>query len=755
MSKGLLRQSLSRELLLGLSLSLAIVSAVTLWLNYRAVENDLERQSQKRAQSIAQSLEFATEGLLEFGNQSILERMVQNFATLPAVHKVSIIDPEGKVIANNKTFGNTANYTTTPEVRQAIAKSAISGAETYLHTVIQQRASIVYIVPFTSRLFQGGGKRGVIVIVLDLAQIQRDAWGIFVISTQTMFLGTIVILVFISLLLRRKILRPIEKLNLAISQSHQTGEIKLPENLPNNEISFLADTLVASVQKLSTYERTKNEELQVINSELQHLSASLEQKVLERTQELTLTNHELEAAKESALAASRAKTAFFANMSHELRTPLNAVLGFTQLVLYAPDTPEVIKEQLDIVNRSGEHLLSLINTVLEMSKIEAGKQSLDQRNFCLSVLLDTVREIITYRAREKNLELIFDLDPHLCECMHGDEMKLKQILINLLNNAVKFTTQGQIVLRVRLDDHYNQDFNQDSIENASKTDGREVTEAIAGKIMRLCFTVADTGIGIKAEDLERIFEGFFQANGDNSGTNSANNGEQEGTGLGLAITRKFIDLMGGAITVQSTLGQGTTFEFFVPIQVMQTAQNPFDASQSKDSSEPQRTYPDLYHQTSVPNSDVPEADDNVSETATNFKPLNILLAEDNLVNQKLMIKMLSRLGYSADIAINGLEVLDALRHKRYDLILMDIQMPLMDGLSATIQINQEWEPAERPVIVAVTANVMEEDCQNYLAAGMKDYIAKPISIALLRNVLQSLHRNHLEPNLGQVEKGHH
>ncbi|MFN7716281.1 MAG: ATP-binding protein [Pseudanabaenaceae cyanobacterium] len=723
-------KSLSRQLLLGFSLSLAVVGLTTLWLNYRAVEEDLEQQSKSRAQSIARSLEFATEGLLEFGNQSILERMVQNFATLPIVSKVSIINPEGKIIADNKTFGMEANYTfKTPEIRQAITKSANSGTETYLRTRIRNRAVILYIVPFASRLFHDGdGKRGVIVIALDLEQIQRDAWRIFMISTQTMFLGTVVILAFMGILLQRIILKPLEKLNLAISESHQTGEIKLPSHLPDNEISFLADTLIQAVYQLRHYEKTKNEELRIINSELENLSASLEQKVLERTRELTLANQELEAAKESALASSRAKTAFFANMSHELRTPLNAVLGFTQLVLYAPDTPEVIKEQLDIVNRSGEHLLSLINTVLEMAKIESGKQGLNNRDFDLSVLLNTVREIITHRAQEKNLELVFDLGMNLRESLHGDEMKLKQVLVNLLHNAIKFTERGTVTLKVRLE------------ENVDSTD----TEAI---ITRLYFAVEDTGIGIKPEDTERIFEDFFR---------SGNGFGQEGTGLGLAITKKFVNLMGGEITVKSTLKQGSIFEFFIPIAL---AFNEIKTESNNSSDQ------DLLNQNLADQNIHPLPVDDSSHTITNnpfatntqtnilgcslgvediTKPMSILLAEDNLVNQKLMLKMLSRLGYNADIAVNGIEVLEALRHKRYDLILMDIQMPLMDGLSATIQINQEWDASERPVIIAVTANVMEEDRKSYLAAGMKDYIAKPISITLLQSVLQRLYSKDLE-----------
>ncbi|MFN7717274.1 MAG: ATP-binding protein [Pseudanabaenaceae cyanobacterium] len=682
-----MNKSLSRQLLSGFGLSLIILGATTLGINYRAVQVDLEHQGKKRAQSIARSLEFATEGLLEVRNSAILQRMVQNFATLPAITEVAIVSPDGTTIAHSESFNTPPPYASLhPEIRTTLDNAALSGIEANLRATVKEREVLIYVLPFTSRLFKETGKRGMVVVMIDLQDSQRDAWRIFLISTVTMLIGMIVILGFMVLELQKSVLRPINKINQAILANEDQGQVNLPPNLPNNEIGFLADTLINALHKVQEYEYFKQEELRNINAALEDFSASLEQKVAERTHELQLSNHALEQAKDAALAANRAKTAFFANMSHELRTPLHAVLGFTELMLYDKETPPHICEHLNIIQRSGEHLLTLINSALEISKIESGKQTINLSCFNLNELLQTVYEMIEQRAIQKGLNLRFDLVENLYTVVNTDEMKLKQILLNLLTNAVKFTLSGEVVLRV----------------SSAYHDGRNWLKC----------QVKDTGIGIKPEHLPRVFESFFQSD--------LGRRADEGTGLGLAITQQFVRLLGGEIDVVSTLGQGTTFSFLIQIQV---------EPQSEDFSETN----------SLENH---QGTENVPQLPSLYAihepmPLRILLAEDNIINQNVTLKMLTRLGYMADVVENGLEVLKALCHKHYDIILMDMQMPIMDGLTAASRIHEDWEEGERPLIIALTANVMAKEQGQYISNGIiAEYLTKPINMTLLQNALR-------------------
>ncbi|MEI6427129.1 MAG: ATP-binding protein [Pseudanabaena sp. ELA607] len=677
-------KSLSRQLLSGFGLSLVIAGMATLGINYRTVQIDLEHQGQKRAQSIARSLEFATEGLLEFRNLSILQRMVQNFATLPAITEVAIVAPDGKTIVHNESFNTPPPYAVLhPEMGATLEKSANTGMEAHLRTKLQQREVIVYVVPFTSRLFSEGGKRQVVVVVIDLQESQGDAWRIFLISTITMLIGMIAILAFMVLALQKSVLRPIQKINQAILDSENTGNVDLPQNLPDHEISFLAHTLIRALRQVQEYERFKQEELKNINIDLENFSAALEQKVAERTRELSLSNYALEQAKDAALAANRAKTAFFANMSHELRTPLHAVLGFTELMLYDEETPPHICEHLHIIQRSGEHLLTLINSVLEIAKIESGKQTIDRSCFHLNEMLHTVYEMLEQRAVQKGLNLRFELAPNLYSIVNTDEMKLKQILLNLLTNAIKFTPSGEVILRI----------------NCDHNDGQN----------SLRCEVTDTGIGIEPENLTRIFEGFFQSD---LGRKS-----QEGSGLGLAISQQFVRLLGGEIHVVSTPGQGTTFYFSIQVEV--------------ESNECQSSLLD----NGIEIDDLPSLP--TLYAVQKLTAVRILLAEDNIMNQNVTLKMLTRLGYMADVASNGIEVLKALCHKRYDIILMDMQMPIMDGLTAAMRIHQDWRTEERPIIIALTANVMAQEQNQHISHGIiADYLTKPINMTGLQNVLR-------------------
>ncbi|WP_052128574.1 PAS domain S-box protein [Neosynechococcus sphagnicola] len=388
----------------------------------------------------------------------------------------------------------------------------------------------------------------------------------------------------------------------------------------------------------------------------------------------------LQEAKEAAEAANHAKSEFLARMSHELRTPLNAVLGFAQLMqCEAILTPEQ-QEHLTIITRSGEHLLALINDVLEMSKIESGQITLNSTTFDLHHLLTSLQNMLQLKAEAKGLSLCVQRSPTVPQLIHTDEVKLRQVLINLLGNAIKFTTTGAVTLTVDCTVH----------------PGKSPPHPL------ISFEITDSGMGISLQDLSTIFAPFVQAD--------AGRQSQEGTGLGLAISQKFVQLMGGKIQVRSVLGVGTTFSFEIPVLIQPPAETALDV------------FPQGLPAVTSP-------------TGTAASSLRLLLAEDNPVNQKLGLRMLEKLDYTADLAKNGLEVLSALAASPYDIILMDVQMPEMDGLEATRQIRQQQNPGQCPLIIALTANAMQEDRDRCFAAGMDDYLSKPLRMEALQQTL--------------------
>jgi signal transduction histidine kinase/CheY-like chemotaxis protein len=375
--------------------------------------------------------------------------------------------------------------------------------------------------------------------------------------------------------------------------------------------------------------------------------------------------------RDTAKAATKAKSEFLSNMSHELRTPLNAILGFTQLMIAESKLTTEQTEWMQIVDSSGEHLLALINDVLEMSKIESGQIELNLNDYYLYELLDDLKGMLSQRAESKGLQLTVKISPQTPQNIYSDDMKLRQVLVNILGNAIKFTNSGSVALVVDC-------------------------ETIADSL-RLKFRISDTGFGIAPNEIDRIFDAFKQSE---SGRKS-----QEGTGLGLSISRKFVQMMGGAIQAESQLGEGTTITFDILARV----------SKNLPAAIPVTT--------------------TINHLAT--KKLVILLAEDNFLNQKVALLLLNRLGHQVDIAINGFEVLKAIAQKSYDIVLMDMQMPEMDGLKTTYQIRlQEREQNLVPLtIIAMTANAMKEDRDRCLAGGMNDYLSKPVRLKELEACL--------------------
>jgi hypothetical protein len=453
--------------------------------------------------------------------------------------------------------------------------------------------------------------------------------------------------------------RPLSLLQQGITSVREGKFEPIQVSSTNDEIEYLGESFNQMIAEINTSQ-----------AEIRQHRDLLEERIRQRTEDL-------EKAMRTALAASQAKSEFLANMSHELRTPMNGLLGMLEVVLDSSLNTDQ-RDELEIAQRSAYALLALLNDILDLSKIEAGKMMIENIPYDVRTVLEDCVKSFQARATQKKIALHFEIDPLAPQKVIGDPLRVRQIAANLLSNALKFTEKGWVCLRLS------------GLHTGAAQD-------------EMSIVVSDTGAGIEADKLSAIFEKFTQADGSITR-------KYGGTGLGLAITKRLVEMQGGQVQVESKVGKGSTFTMTLPWQAVTEAAAPASA---------------------------PSATQKLAEVVPT--QTRVLLVEDNLVNQKVVLAILRKKGFQIDVANDGREALSKLEGavQPYDIVLMDVQMPVLDGLETTriIRKNQRWDHLP---IVAMTAHAMNGDRERCLQAGMNSYVSKPVQPAHLVSVIEKL-----------------
>ena len=496
------------------------------------------------------------------------------------------------------------------------------------------------------------------VMLIILWDVRRHTFD----ALQAVLMVSVLVLIagLISRFTMRALGRPLSLLQQGITSVREGKFEPIQVSSTNDEIEYLGESFNQMIAEINASQK-----------EIRQHRDLLEERIRQRTEDL-------EKAMRTALAASQAKSEFLANMSHELRTPMNGLLGMLEVVLDSPLNNDQ-RDELEIAQRSAYALLALLNDILDLSKIEAGKMMIENIPYDVRTVLDDCVKSFHARATQKKIALHFEVDPAAPTKVIGDPLRVRQIAANLLSNALKFTEKGWVCLRLS------------GIEGG-----------LAGPA-QMCIAVSDTGAGIEADKLTAIFEKFTQADGSITR-------KYGGTGLGLAITKRLVEMQGGQVLVESKVGKGSTFTMTLPWEPVIEAATPDTA---------------------------PNATQQLAEVVP--MQVRVLLVEDNLVNQKVVLAILRKKGFQIDVSNDGREALSKLETAAdpYDIVLMDVQMPVLDGLETTriIRKNQRWD---RLPIVAMTAHAMNGDRERCLQAGMNSYVSKPVQPAHLVSVIEKL-----------------
>ncbi len=496
---------------------------------------------------------------------------------------------------------------------------------------------------------------------------------------RTVFIIAILITIFITPILlffalNHLVIKPVQVLAVA---SREIGagnlEIQLPLR-PEDEIGSLYFCFNQMVKRL-----------RLALKQIERVNIELEEKVRLRTLTLEQLNRELEIEREKAEAANLAKGEFLANISHELRTPLNGILGMTELILSTPLNRQQT-QKLRIIYDSGEILLTIINDLLDVSKFEAGKMKLDVGPFDLWQALEDAVALLRPKAEEKGLILILRTPQPIPNLLLGDKIRLRQIVLNLVSNAIKFTEQGSVTVEILL-------------------------EQVEGKNAHFKFTVTDTGIGIPREELPNLFNKFHQVDASTSR-------KYGGTGLGLFICHQLVSLMHGKIGVETEMGRGCTFWFTLTLPIIEISDTPDIVPTVTATPDPKTSSP--------------------LAPVTALSKAHLLLVEDDKINQMVAQMMLEEFGCQISIANHGQEAIDMTANQHYDVVLMDLHMPVLDGYAATREIRKREQESGQPhlLIIAMTANALASDRERCLAEGMDDVLIKPVSKAALAHMLR-------------------